>query len=90
MLEDLFNAGKINAEDRKIYLIFHVSESGREWLQSKMLETFLEQPPLDNLTGELIAFIDGRRSLIREIHFALTRIENLIKENQNDNGRQEQ
>lgn len=85
MLDELLKAGKITISDVEVYQLFRCTELGDKWLKQKMLETFLEQPPVDLITGDAIVFIDGRRSLIREIHYALDTISKLIKEYEHDN-----
>jgi hypothetical protein len=80
MLEDLIKVSKITTQDAELYQLFHISELGQKWLSRMMLETFLEQPPPDQVKADLTLFIDGRRSLLREIHFSLKQVEKAIKE----------
>lgn len=85
MIEELLKAGKINENDLQEYNMFIVSDTGRAWFQRKLIDTFLEQPPYGEITGDNVLFIDGRRAFLREIHFNLERIQKLIREYHNDN-----
>lgn len=89
MLEELLKSGKITIDDVEVYQLFR-SELGDRWLRKKMLETFLDQPPPHEMTPTNITFIDGRRALIREIHYSLETITNLIREYEHDNRPREQ
>ncbi len=85
VLEELLKLKRITIEDVEMYQLFSANEIGQRWLRRNMLETFLEEPPKEHLTGELCAFIDGRRSFIRQLHYGLEQIHKLIGEFQNDN-----
>lgn len=80
MIEDLVKSQKLTHEQLELYQLFYVSSLGRKWLKRKILETFLEQPPPQEINGDNILFLDGRRSCFREIHAELEIIKKIIKE----------
>ncbi len=86
MLEDLIAAEKITKEQSEIFYLFEVSDLGRMWFKRMIMETFLEQPPPQDIRGTTISFIDGRRSLLREIYGELEFIKNKIREYENEHG----
>lgn len=79
MIDDLLVSKLISKEEYDIYMIFQMSESGRNWYQRIMKDTFLEQPPAHYFSGEFFAFADGRRSIIRDIIFTIDKINLLIQ-----------
>ena len=89
MVEDLLNAKKISPEFYELYMLFQANELGRKVLARMTREAFMDEPKPTEWSGEGFAFFDGRRSLIRDIHGALTFIEEALKEQGNDNGRQQ-
>ncbi len=89
MLEELLKANKISNDDAEIYQLFACSVLGQKWLKRLSHETFMEEIPQEYLTGQRVAFADGRRSMLRQIHYAIDYVNSKIKEQENDNGRSE-
>ena len=88
MLDELLAAKKITYEQAETYQLFECSTLGKKWLQKKMYETFMEEPPKEYINGELLGLIDGRRSIIREVLSEIEHINNVIREYQNERPKQ--
>lgn len=86
MLDDLIKANKVAYEDAEIYQLFRASDLGQKWLSKMMFETFMEQPPPESVNKDIIVFIDGRRSLLRQINHSLQLVEKAIKEFEHEYG----
>lgn len=89
MLEELLKANKISSEDAEVYQLFACSVLGQKWLKRSTHETFMEEIPKEYLTGQRVAFADGRRSMLRQIHYTIDYVQSKIKEQENDSGRSE-
>jgi hypothetical protein len=89
MIEELLKGGKISPEDFDLYLHYQVSELGRKLLNQGTMNTFMEEPSEKDFTGERLGFNEGRRSVFRDIHLAILRVQQSIKESLNDNGSQQ-
>ena len=89
MIEDLFKANKIDAADYDLYCHYKVNELGRKLLSQGTMRTFMDEPPLTELTGERLAYNEGRRSVFRDIHEAILRIEEIIRKSLDDSNEHE-
>ncbi len=88
ILEDLLNIKKITIEDYELYNLFHLHEPGRKYLDRAMFHSFMEEPTQEECrAGKGIPFYDGRRSVVRDIHRVIAKINYLIKEHENDTAR---
>jgi len=83
-LEQLLISKRISKEQYDDYVLFGVSESGRNWLNRMVRETFMDQPAPDNTKGIVFAYMDGTRSLLRNILMLIDHINQMIKEFSND------
>lgn len=81
-LKLLVDTGKIFKTDYDVYIIFHLDERGRKWLKEKTESLFMEAPQSDR--SESFVWLDGRRSLIREIKVIIECVERSLEEAMND------
>lgn len=79
-LEQLLISKRITKEQYDDYVLFGVSETGRNWLNRMVHETFMDQPAPDNTKGVIFAYMDGTRSLLRNILLLIDHINTMIKE----------
>lgn len=89
MLNDLVNAKLISYEDAQEYQLFAVDQAGREWFQRKMHETFMEEVPKEVMNSANIGFVDGRRSILRQVCFVIEHVQQQIRKYQDDLGKSE-
>lgn len=80
MIEKIFESGKISPKEYKLYLLFHLSEGGREWLDDAIQKTFMEEPGDAEFNAVGFAWFDGRRSLIRNIIKTIEKVTSILKE----------
>lgn len=90
MIDKLLKANKISPEDFDLYTVFQASELGRKVLDRMMQDTFMDEPNDREFKGVGFAFYDGRRSVFRDIHRAILRVQHQIKEMNNDDREQGQ
>jgi hypothetical protein len=88
MIEKLLQARKISQADFDLYTHYQVNELGRKLLGQGTMKTFMDEPSETEFTGERLAYYEGRRSVFKDIHEAILRIEQLIKESLDDSGSQ--
>jgi hypothetical protein len=81
MVEGLINTGKISKKQGDIYYLFAMSDLGRSWLDGMTDLTFMEEPIKPIECG--YAFLDGRRSLLRDIKKEIMLINHLLKDEHN-------
>jgi len=86
MIEQLLEAKMISPEDFDMYMHYQVSELGRKLLTQGTMSTFMDEVPATEFNGERLGFNDGRRSVFRDVHLAILRVEQKLKEHANDNG----
>lgn len=77
MIEELLDAKIISPDEFKLYKLFS-SEIGSECLKTMMNEMFWEEPTEELMTGEVLAFYDGRRSVLRGIKANLEKVQAAI------------
>lgn len=80
ILDSLLNAKKITKEEHEVYLLFN-SDLGNKWFKANLIASFMDQPNPIGGRGEEYAYADGRRSVFRDIHYIINKIETLISEN---------
>ena len=90
MIEDLLKANKILPEDFNLYQHYQVNELGRKLLAQGTMNTFMDEPPETEFTGERLAYYEGRRSVFKDIHEAILRVEEMIRKSLNDDGNSNQ
>jgi hypothetical protein len=84
MIDDLLKMQKISEADYDLYVHYQVSELGRKLLNQGTMNTFMEEPEDKDFTGEKLGFNEGRRSVFRDIHLAILRVEDLIRKSLDD------
>lgn len=84
MIDELLKAGKISRFDYLVYALFQCNELGREFYDKMLLDTFMAEPDRMESGGIKLAFLDGRRSVFRDIHRAFFYVQEKMKELQND------
>jgi len=84
LIEELLKAKKISQSEHDLYMLFQANELGRKCLDRMMQDSFMDEPTETEFGGVGFAFYDGRRSVFRDIHRALLKVEYFIKETQND------
>lgn len=77
MIESLLDAKKISTQEFKLYKLF-TSELGVECLSTMIKEMFWEEPPETLMTEGVLAFYDGRRSVLRGIQSTIEKVQILI------------
>lgn len=77
-LKLLVDVGKIHKSDYDIFILFHLDERGRNWLNRKVEHVFMEAPSTDK--GEMFAWLDGRRSMLREIKVVIEYVNKALEE----------
>lgn len=75
---DLLNADRISRHEYLLFQIFENLDQGKEVLSNLMWETFNEEPPMHQRQEYHFAFLDGRRSVIRDIYAHLESIKKLL------------
>ncbi len=90
MIDDLLKTGRISPEDFDLYMHYQVNELGRKLLNQGTMNTFMDEPSEKDFTGEKLGFNEGRRSVFRDIHQAINRVQLSIKGSLDDNGSQQQ
>jgi len=80
MLEQLVEAKKIPPEAYELYMLFQANELGRKVLERMTIESFMDEAKRMEFGDQTFAFYDGRRSLIRDIRWSITLVEDAIKE----------
>lgn len=83
-LQDLLDLKKITYIEFEIYMLFACSEMGRSWFNASLMDSFMDQPSPNHCHGEVFAYMDGRRSIFRNIKSVMDNVENLLKETLND------
>lgn len=83
MIDELLKMQLISQEDYDLYVHFQISELGRKLLSQGMMKTFMDEPPQTDFRGERFVFNDGRRSVFKDIHGAILRVEELLREQAN-------
>lgn len=78
MLDELLKANKITSRQLKIYHLFAMHDLGQQYLDEMILETFMDTPvqPSD----QVFAFLDGRRSIFREILDTIKHVNKIVEE----------
>lgn len=84
MIEELLKAKKISPEEFDLYMLFQANELGRKCLDRMMQDSFMDEPTDKEFGATGFAFYDGRRSVFRDIHRTLLRVQKFIKESKND------
>ncbi len=80
MIEDLLKAQKISPAEHDLWMLFQANELGRKCLDRMMQDSFMDEPLDKEFNGVGFAFYDGRRSVFRDIHRTLLKVEHFLKE----------
>jgi hypothetical protein len=83
-LEEVLKAKKITPEQFDMYMHYQVNELGRKLLHQGMMTTFMDEVPVMGMTGEQLAFNEGRRSIFRDVYVAIDIVQKAIKESLHD------
>lgn len=84
MLNDLLAAKKITLDEYETYTLFQLSDMGRKWFHARMKEVFMEMPICK---GVAFAYTQGSGLLLRNIWATVDKVNDLLKESENDNSR---
>jgi hypothetical protein len=79
LIDELLDAKKISPQEFKLYQLFS-SPLGAECLATMMKEMFWEEPPETLMTEGVLAFYDGRRSVLRGIKSTLDKVQTMINQ----------
>lgn len=85
MIDSLLAAKKISPEQHDLYMLFQASELGRKVLDRMTHAYFMDEPLEMEFKGVGFAFYDGRRAVFRDVHRAISFVNQQLKEAQNDN-----
>lgn len=75
LLDDLVLTKQISYQEAQVYKLFAVSDLGREWLATSTHETFMDCVPPPMMTTEILGYTDGRRSIFRDIHEIINKVQ---------------
>lgn len=89
MIETLMEAKLISPREMKLYHLF-TSELGRECFNEMSEELFWEEPLEERMTSGVLAFYEGRRSVLRGIKSVINKVENLIHKQNLEQQQQEE
>jgi hypothetical protein len=84
LIEELLDAKKISPQEFKLYQLFS-SPLGAECLATMVKEMFWEEPPETLMTEGVLAFYDGRRSVLRGIKSTMEKVQTMINQQLSDN-----
>jgi hypothetical protein len=84
MLDELLVAGKINKDEYDDYLLFAMNDRGRQWLDRRIMEAFMDEPSPEHCVGEAFAYTVGRGGILRGIRSSIEKVNYLLKEREND------
>ncbi len=80
MLDELLKADVIPSSWVRMYRVFELTEDGRTLLQEATISYFMEEPDARMASGEQYAFMEGRRSYLREVRRAIDCVREKLKE----------
>lgn len=80
MIDDLLRLKLIGQSDYDLYQLFQGSELGQRILQTLMHEAFMDEPNDKEFSEVGFAFYDGRRSILRDIHRTIIKVETILKD----------
>lgn len=80
VINDLMKSKRISTAEYELYCLYALNELGRKSLDRMMQETYMDEPSDREFNGVGFAFFDGRRSVFRDIHRAIHKVENKLKE----------
>ncbi len=78
LLDDLLASKHISYEEYRVYMLFQISEMGREWFQTMMLITFMDEASPEGM-GIALAVTEGRRGIFRDIQRTVDKINHLLE-----------
>ena len=82
-LSVLLNEKYITKEDHSFYLMFNLNSDGRAFLKEQFERSMMEE--LKEPTGEfMFSFIDGRRSVWRDIKNSIQKVNFCLEEMERD------
>ncbi len=76
-LEQLLTSGKIDKSKYDTYRLFHESPEGARYFADRKQSSLMEEPPIRHNTE--IVWLDGRRSVWREIQIIIDTIHILLR-----------
>jgi hypothetical protein len=82
-LNQLLSKDKINREQYNLFNLFVLDECGAHFLKKKLFAALMEESPCP--TNDGFAWLDGRRSVWRDIQNTILYIHQLIEENNGTN-----
>lgn len=78
-LASLLEANLITKAEYDVFVLFSVEERGQLFVKRMVEDTFMDQAPPELFTGEMLAYSEGRRSVIRDIKLTITKINQLLR-----------
>lgn len=80
--KQLIEAGRIAEIQYRMYMMFSMNSNGRAWLKIKTHELFMMPVPIDK---DMLLYLEGQRSIFKEITQAISYVEHELKTTQEDN-----
>jgi hypothetical protein len=81
ILDDLLVSKKITKEEYDIYVLFELSEMGKQYMNRMVHDSFMDCASPFDMRTEILAYGEGRRSIFREIKIIVENINNLLGSN---------
>lgn len=83
-LDSLLAAGRITRPEYETFVLFTTNDLGKAYLARMTEQTFMDQAPPELFTGEMLAYSEGRRSMLRDIKTTIENINQLLRGNYDD------
>lgn len=83
MIDKLLTGKMISQSEHDLYQLFQANELGRKVINVLMHESFMDEPTHKEFSEVGFAFYDGRRSILRDIHRSIIKVETFLKEDGN-------
>lgn len=77
----MIQTGRIAEIQYRMYMMFSMNSNGRAWLKAKTHELFMMPCPIDK---DLLLYLEGQRSIFKEISNAIDYVENELKNTQEE------
>lgn len=84
ILDDLVTLKKVSFKEAQMYRLFAVDDKGREWVLRMTHDTFMDCLPPPMMTDPIAHYTEGRRSILREIHMTIEKIQTLLNKAESD------
>lgn len=85
-LDSLLAAERITRPEYEVFILFTTNDLGKAYLSRNIEQTFMDQAPPELFTGEMLAYSEGRRSMLRDIKHTIEKVNQLLRgDYDNDN-----